>query len=501
MLEEALHDGTYAVYSAEPDDTTVNKVRKHVAEKLGLDESFFSSGTWKYRSKTIIKQRVDKLLDGWVPESKQKITITSGVKRSSSEVDSPEPKRQKRGPKPKKPVKKKEESDASDFGEDEKPKSKRKEDSDVSEDEKPRTKKKVNRATAKRKAKLLDSDDEDTAMKSDTLFPDRKRKLPIKDDDEDEEVKDANAKEKPAKVESVEVDKVESEDEVDKVESQDEVEKVESDDEVQKLESDEEQNTVKKQDASDEDKPSALALRRSLKPEVGGEGNDSAKDEIVASVKDEAKDLVEDEKHKPIVDEEDDYSDVIDEPAKPKRRKGAKREKSVKKEKKEAKPPKASKAAAKKVSTPDDPDEAEIKKLQSQLNKCGIRKLWHMELKKHGSDTRAKIRHLKKMLADVGIDGRFSEAKAREIKEMRELQAEAEAAQEMDALWGNNDGRRASRSKTKVSKVEESDDSAGDDKTGIKDGDDDEDEDKTFAARRKRVHAELAFLGDDSDSD
>ena len=112
-----------------------------------------------------------------------------------------------------------------------------------------------------------------------------------------------------------------------------------------------------------------------------------------------------------------------------------------------------------------------------------------------------KIRHLKKMLADVGMDGRFSEAKAREIREMRELQAELEAAQEMNRLWGTSSGGRASRSKAKTPKVDESED---DDASDVKDDDDDDendDEGATFAARRRRAQADLAFLGDDSDSD
>lgn len=195
-----------------------------------------------------------------------------------------------------------------------------------------------------------------------------------------------------------------------------------------------------------------------------------------------------------LAGEEEDYSDVIDELPQPKRKKKDKNEPSSK----------SSKSAPKKVSAPttDDSDEAEIKKLQSQLVKCGIRKLWHNELKRYDDDARAKIRHLKKMLADIGMDGRFSEAKAREIKETRELMTDAEAAQEMNALWGTRSGGRASRSKNKPTKREESEASGTDEKEPQKGDDNDEDDtSNTFAARRRRAQADLAFLGDDSDSD
>ncbi|KGQ10874.1 hypothetical protein BBAD15_g3775 [Beauveria bassiana D1-5] len=212
-------------------------------------------------------------------------------------------------------------------------------------------------------------------------------------------------------------------------------------------------------------------------------------------------------------DEEEEYSDVIDEPPTSKRKKTKKE--PGQKAPKAAKPAKAAtKKTSSRAAEPSDPLEADIKKLQGQLTKCGVRKLWHHELK-GCADARAKIRHLKKMLADVGMEGRFSEAKAREIKETRELLADAEAAQEMNRLWGMDSGRRKNRSKSRGTKATESDGSDTDNDTGHHDGgkDDDEDEkqngngeeeddeDVGFAARRRRAHADLAFLGDDSDSD
>lgn len=81
------------------------------------------------------------------------------------------------------------------------------------------------------------------------------------------------------------------------------------------------------------------------------------------------------------------------------------------------------------------PDEQEIKKLQSWLLKCGIRKLWHRELASCDSN-KAKIKHLKGMLEDVGMTGRYSVEKANSIKEQRELAADLEAVQEGNKHWG-----------------------------------------------------------------
>ncbi|KAI9676891.1 MAG: hypothetical protein M1817_006730 [Caeruleum heppii] len=87
-----------------------------------------------------------------------------------------------------------------------------------------------------------------------------------------------------------------------------------------------------------------------------------------------------------------------------------------------------------------DPQEAEIKRLQSWLLKCGVRKLWHRELA-GCSTSKQKINHLKGMLRDVGMEGRFSVDKAKQIKEERELRADVEAVQESAKRWGDfNEG-------------------------------------------------------------
>ncbi|EOD49853.1 putative transcriptional protein [Neofusicoccum parvum UCRNP2] len=85
-----------------------------------------------------------------------------------------------------------------------------------------------------------------------------------------------------------------------------------------------------------------------------------------------------------------------------------------------------------------DPQEAEIKRLQGWLVKCGIRKLWGKELKPFDTP-KAKINHLKEMLKEAGMDGRYSVEKARQIKERRELAADLEAVQEGAKRWGQSD--------------------------------------------------------------
>ncbi|KIW28123.1 uncharacterized protein PV07_07805 [Cladophialophora immunda] len=94
-----------------------------------------------------------------------------------------------------------------------------------------------------------------------------------------------------------------------------------------------------------------------------------------------------------------------------------------------------------------DPKQAEIKRLQGWLVKCGIRKLWSKELKPYPTP-RAQIQHLKKMLADVGMTGRFSRERANQIKEARELAADIEAVQQGAERWGalkDDDGARAEK--------------------------------------------------------
>jgi hypothetical protein len=98
-----------------------------------------------------------------------------------------------------------------------------------------------------------------------------------------------------------------------------------------------------------------------------------------------------------------------------------------------------------KATTDSDPDQAEIKRLQGWLIKCGIRKMWARELAPHDTP-KAKIKHLKKMLEDAGMKGRYSADKARQIREARELQADLEAVKEGASRWGTGSAQDESGS-------------------------------------------------------
>ena len=123
---------------------------------------------------------------------------------------------------------------------------------------------------------------------------------------------------------------------------------------------------------------------------------------------------------------------IDEEPPKPDR----KRQKSA-----EAAPAKAKKAGkakegkAKEADT--DPDKEEIKRLQGWLTKCGIRKFWARELAPYETP-KAKIKHLKEMLKDAGMEGRYSLEKAKRIRDERELKADLEMVQEGAKIWGRD---------------------------------------------------------------
>lgn len=85
-----------------------------------------------------------------------------------------------------------------------------------------------------------------------------------------------------------------------------------------------------------------------------------------------------------------------------------------------------------------DPDQAEIKRLQGWLIKCGIRKMWFRELAPFDTP-KAKIRHLKEMLSEAGMQGRYSVDKAKAIREARELKADLEMVQEGAKRWGKRE--------------------------------------------------------------
>ena len=134
-------------------------------------------------------------------------------------------------------------------------------------------------------------------------------------------------------------------------------------------------------------------------------------------------------------------SSPIDEPptSKPKRKR--KSSAPADQQSKAAKSKSKSKSKSTKAAVTDvglTPQQEEVKRLQSWLLKCGIRKMWARELGRFETD-KEKVAHLKTTLRDVGMEGRFSEDKARQIKEERELKAELEAIYEGNKAWGQAD--------------------------------------------------------------
>jgi hypothetical protein len=118
--------------------------------------------------------------------------------------------------------------------------------------------------------------------------------------------------------------------------------------------------------------------------------------------------------------------------------------KKVKSMKNTSKAQKPSKSKITKGNTKDenlDPIEAEIKSLQGWLLKCGIRKLWHRELAPYKT-SKEKVAHLKQMLKDVGMVGRYSLDKARKIKDRRELELDLEAVQDFSKKFGAEGNRK-----------------------------------------------------------
>ncbi|KAG8896027.1 hypothetical protein FRC00_006602 [Tulasnella sp. 408] len=129
-------------------------------------------------------------------------------------------------------------------------------------------------------------------------------------------------------------------------------------------------------------------------------------------------------------------------------------------------PKKRSRKKSEKSDKPMDKNEEEIKRLKSFVLACGVRKKWVKEFE--GLDTSAQqINKLRKILADLGMTGRLSLEKAKEIREKREFAQEMEDIQEFNAKIN---GPRASRSSRNRGKP------GSDNDEEMKNGDDGEDD-------------------------
>ncbi|KAJ2805966.1 hypothetical protein H4R20_001879 [Coemansia guatemalensis] len=128
---------------------------------------------------------------------------------------------------------------------------------------------------------------------------------------------------------------------------------------------------------------------------------------------------------------EDEFSDVVDEEPVPARR-SKKRDTSdnAPAPRKRAKTTADSEGGVAKGSA------ATIANLKSYISKCGLRKTWSKELA--GMNGAQQVRHLKKILQDLGMEGRPTLEKCKQIKAKRDLQAELDAMDQDNIIEGGD---------------------------------------------------------------
>jgi hypothetical protein len=533
------------IYSRPEDrpSLTVKNVRNQVEQKLALDEGFFVQDAWKEKSKNLIKsyavgckaivpstsankfifkveviakheeeEEMNSVSIEVKPEPEKKYAPTpaptkiesakKGTKRASRESKAPPRKRQKKEETPSEDEDK-ESSDLSNLS-DSSPEESAVSEFDDSEDEKPKKKSKSKsksrtpvKRQLKKKAKVESDEDEELGLVSgesdNSDVPKRKRQSKAKSKATAKRQSKSKAKSK------LEADEDEGEGDASDV------------------------FFGGKHEGSDatpkKSTPRKSTPKKPTKTESNGESGDEKPKNKTEYPQKEAtlkillkKALSDNEENKldskTLTDagSESEMSVVLDEAPKPKRKRRSKSDmassipsKPAKgKKDKASKPPKAT-TASKDLS----PDEELISTLKYQLKKCGMNKIWQFELKQYGDDNRAKIKHLQGVLKEIGMAGRFSEARAREIKEIRELQADLEAVKEGEKSWGLESGRRASRGLVKKNLREstvEDDDEEGENDKGGTDGDESRSLSDQPRARKPRARADLAFLGDE-DSD
>ncbi|TAQ89887.1 hypothetical protein B7494_g1751 [Chlorociboria aeruginascens] len=542
VISDALIEAVDTVFhSNERDNLTVKLIRTRVEGQLGLDKDFFTQSEWKEKSKQLIKDEVNRLMsedetaeptpppvkikpDPVKMESKKSITpVKKGIKRSSTGGEKKPPKkRQKKGETP--------EEEPSQLSAKETPVS------DFSEVPKPRKAKSTSRAQVKRQAKKkakVESENEDdvsdfggkTGSSEDEPAPKRKSKsiprTPIKrrtktkakveSEDEDDlsdfggkaEESDAKptpkSKSKPKKGTPIKR----------QPKNETKIESIEEDEDlgdapykVKDEDSDAKPTPKKKtQEESDEKDPSPVKHRPSTKltSDLEDESNSTKQRNLdlpnsfkTKSTRSSALKDEDDEEKQDIKANDSDSSEMsvlID--ASPPKRGRPKSGSSL-----SSKPAKSSSSIPAKVpkakAPPKDLSAAEqqLKTLQSHLLRCGVRKIWAFELKQYGDDNSAKIKHLQNILKEIGMVGRFSEARAREIKDQRELQADLEAVKEGERKWGmESEMARPRRGAVGKRVVVDSEDG---------------DEDESSEEKKKKIlkgREALAFLGDEESSD
>ncbi|KAJ8656627.1 hypothetical protein O0I10_007704 [Lichtheimia ornata] len=132
--------------------------------------------------------------------------------------------------------------------------------------------------------------------------------------------------------------------------------------------------------------------------------------------------------------------------------------------------------------------EESIKRLKMYINKCGVRKVWQKELA-DCKTMKDQVEKLKKILADLGVEGRPTLEKCQKVKAEREIKAEVDSLDTENIIESTS--RRATRSQgpKRKRRVIESDD------------EDDEEGPGQKLTRTENNPLDLSFLGDQSDSD
>ncbi|TVY15481.1 hypothetical protein LARI1_G003884 [Lachnellula arida] len=528
VLIDKLKATALAIFnSAERDQLSVKRVRDRLEAQLGLEKGFFVQPTWKEKSKTIVKEYATQLIEGEEPAEASIQVDSPPVKKPVPSHKKSAPPNNKRAKKPtsaeqSRPAKRQkkqetpeESSELSDVVSDEESPEPDVGDSDVSDPPKPK-KKSTSKPPVKRqsKKKAASSDEEENDSE-------------VAIDDED----DSEAKPKPKKSAPKKATKPaarskgrQKKTKVETPESEEESEvKADSESENELTPAKKVRSSSKSAADSEEDEPASTKSKSETKPapESDAESNaptpkKKAKSATPAKAK-PARDFVtaEDENIETKANDcESEMSIVLDEAPKPK---GKRRSKSdiasgapkAPKAPKQSKAPKEPKVKAAKANSNLSPAEEQLKTLQTQLLRCGVRKIWQFELKQFEDDTSAKVRYLQQMLRDIGMTGRFSEARAKEIKEMRELQADLEAVKEGERVWGMESGRpsrsKAAKKSLKINSGEDDEDEDENEKPaskGAKAGSESEDDsDEQPRPRVPRAKQDLAFLGDEEDSD
>ncbi|KAF2200793.1 hypothetical protein GQ43DRAFT_60758 [Delitschia confertaspora ATCC 74209] len=388
----ALREAVTSLYNAgKLEELTVKRVRTEAEQKLNLQTGFFKSDEiWKQKSHDIIHATVEQC--------------------TAEPLDEPEPEKKEQAPRsksakaaPNKAALKKA----------------------VPATESPRGVKRrapVEKKTQKRRKTAVSSDEE-----SDLAEESRASEDTISKEEYERPKKRAPARRKKVVKEDSEEDAASDEDVKPKRKTAQQKKKVQESELEDEAEATPPKATRKvkpasKESPSDEESKHAALLKQpepETKPEVTGDASES-----------ELSSLIDDEL--------------------PARKRGQKKSPTEKVEKAAAAPKSKTKAPAKSKAAKDiDPNEAEMKRLQGWLVKCGIKKVWSKELAKFDT-SKAKINHLKGMLKDAGMDGKPSIEKAARIKEQREFAADLEAIKEGEKQWGLADEEVAGRPRRRL---------------------------------------------------